>query len=206
MNTKTLLLVVAACGVLTTVADATPIVATAQLDASQEPGPFSTSGALGAAVLSVEPLDGTFDFSLEVTGIRPSDLADLGLGEAISSIHIHNAPFGSNGPVVIDLGGGNTNANVTSFGNGGFSLNIDGGFFGGVVGDDLAAANQNLAALLTEELYINVHTNDFLGGAIRGQLSVVQRPNPVVPEPASVTLVGLTVFGIVLRRPRRGRE
>lgn len=188
---------------LATLTEATPIIATAQLDASQEPGPTSTSGALGAAVLTVEPLDGTFDFSLEVTGIRPSDLADLNLGPAISSIHLHNAPRGSNGPVVIDLGGGNANTNVTSFGNGGFSLNIDGEFFGGLVGNDLAAANQNLASLLTEELYINVHTNDFRGGAIRGQLSVVQQPRPAVPEPTSLALAGVLVGGLVLRRTRR---
>ena len=69
-------------------------------------------------MLSVEPTTGEFDFSLQVTGISPSDLADLDLGPAISSVHIHNAPVGVNGPVVIDLGGGNTNANVTPFGNG----------------------------------------------------------------------------------------
>ncbi len=201
MKTTINLLAVAICFAVVTAAHATPIVATARLDASQEPGPTSTSGALGAAVLAVEPIDGTFDFSLEVTGIRPSDLADLDLGAAISSIHIHNAPVGVNGPVVIDLGGGNTNSNVTSFGNGGFSLNIDGDFFGGLLGNDLASANQNLAALLTDELYINVHTNDFLGGAIRGQLSVVQQPN-VVPEPTTLVLSGLGIAALAMRRRR----
>lgn len=206
MKTKSYLTaLMALCSLLAvSVAHATPIIATARLDAAQEPGPLSTSTALGAAVLTVEPTNGEFDFSLEVTGISPSDLADLGLGEAISSIHLHNAPVGSNGPVVVDLGGGNTNSNVTSFGNGGFSLNIDGGFFGGIVGNDLAAANSNLAALLTEELYINVHTNDFLGGAIRGQLSVVQQPGPdnTIPEPTGLAMVGLATVAFVAKRRR----
>ena len=177
-------------------AQATPIVATATLDRFQEVPP-STSTAIGAAVLSVEPTTGEFDFNLQITGISPGELADLNLGEAISSIHLHSAPAGSNGPVVVDLGGGNTNLNVTPFGNGGLSLNIDGGFFGGILGDDLAASNTNLADLLTDNLYINVHTNDFLSGAIRGQLGVVQ-----VPEPTGLAILstfGLGFFGLKRR-------
>jgi len=205
MKTKRTLLAIAVCSLFATTAHAVPIIATARLDAAQEPGPLSTSTALGAAVLTVEPTTGEFDFSLEVTGIRPSDLADLGIAPEISSIHLHNAPAGQNGPVVVDLGGGNTNTNVTSFGNGGFSLNIDGGFFGGIVGNTLADSNANLAALLLEELYINVHTNDFLGGAIRGQLSVVQQPgaNGNVPEPGTLALSGLAVTVSLLGRRRR---
>lgn len=185
--------------------NATPILATAVLDSAQEraAGVVSDSPALGAAVLTVEPTTGEFDFSLEITGIDPSDLADLDAPPIISSIHLHNAPAGAEGPVVVDLGGGDPNANVTSFGNGGLSVNIDGGFFGGIVGNTLADANLNLARLLTEELYINVHTNDFPGGAIRGQLSVVQQ-SVGVPEPSTsaIALIALTVAGLATRHMR----
>ena len=68
-----------------------------------------------------------------------------------------------------------------------------------MVGNDLASSNLNLARLLTEELYINVHTNDFLGGAIRGQLSIVQQQ---IPEPASFALAGLGLTGVALGRRR----
>ena len=195
------LLTLAALTAITASATATPIVATAVLNSTQEraAGVDSTSPALGAAVLTVEPTTGEFNFSLEVTGISPSDLADLGLGPAISSIHLHNAPAGQNGPVVVDLGGGNTNANVEVFGNGGFTNRIS-GFFGGVVGPTLADSNLNLARLLTEDLYINVHTNEFLGGAIRGQLSIVQQP---IPEPGAVALVALGSVTVMLGRRNR---
>ncbi len=174
-------------------ANATPIVATATLDRFQEV-PASASTAFGAAVLSVEPTTGEFNFNLQITGISPGDLADLNLGAAISSIHLHSAPAGSNGPVVVDLGGGNTNVNVSPFGNGGLSVDVEGGFFGGIVGTDLASSNANLAELLLDNLYINVHTNDFLSGAIRGQLGVVQ-----VPEPSGLAILstfGLGFFGL----------
>ena len=188
-----------------TTAGATPILSTATLDAAQEPGPLSTSPALGAAVLSVEPTTGEFDFNLQITGIEPDELADLGLGPAISSIHLHNAPLGVNGPVVVDLGGGATNANVTPFGNGGLSVNVRGGFFGGLVGDTLQDSNQNLAALFLDELYINVHTNDFRGGAIRGQLSIVQQPQGQAPEPGTLFSCTIAALAVALRRSQTMR-
>ena len=174
-------------------AQATPVVATSVLDPFQEV-PASTSPGIGAAMLSVDPATGLFDFSLQITGIAPGDLANLNLGPAISSIHLHNAPVGSNGPVVVDLGGGDTNANVSPFGNDGLKVDITGDFFGGIVGSDLASSNANLSALLNDNLYINVHTNDFLSGAIRGQLYAVQ-----VPEPSGLAILstfGLGFFGL----------
>ena len=196
--TKTIALAISLA--VATTAAATPIVAIATLDASQEPGPTSDSTALGAAVLTVEPTTGEFDFSLQITGISPSDLADLDLGEEISSIHLHTGPVGVNGPLAVDLGGGRTNANVTPFGNGGLSVNVNGGFFGGLLGNSLTESNQNLASLILGELYINVHTNDFPAGAIRGQLSIVQQP---IPEPSSLALC--TVFALASCRLRRRR-
>lgn len=191
-----------AIAAITTAAHATPIIATATLDSRQErdAGVASTSPALGAALLTVEPTTGEYDFSLQITGIAPSDLADLGISPAISSIHLHNAPAGSNGQVVVDLGGGSSNVNVTPFGNGGLSVNVDGGFFGGTLGNTLVDSNRNLASLFLDELYINVHTNDFRGGEIRGQLSIVQQQ---VPEPTSIVLSStLAVCGLVRRRAR----
>jgi hypothetical protein len=79
------------------------IVLTASLDAAQEPGPFSDSKATGEGVvtLTVHP-DGAISYALDldVTGLAPSDLLPVA---GVSSIHLHNAPVGVNGPVVLDV-------------------------------------------------------------------------------------------------------
>jgi len=85
----------------------------------------------------------------------------LGNG-ALSAIHLHNAPAGQNGPVLQDIivdAGGNVE------GNSGFEVSVD----MAEVADDAAF----IAAADAGNLYFNVHTSDFPGGEIRGQLDTV---------------------------------
>lgn len=54
--------------------------------------------------------------------------------------------------------------------------------------------------LLAGLWYINIHTSDFFGGEIRGQ---VLRSDTAVPVPSSIALVLLAMAGVITRRKAR---
>jgi hypothetical protein len=85
--------------------------------------------------------------------------------------HIHAAPAGMNGPVVVDFGGQLTGSGLSD--------------------PDLAAVLANPAGH-----YVNVHTNTFQGGAIRGQLA---------PEPGTSLLIGTGLLLLAVSARRRSR-
>lgn len=109
------------------------------LEGRQEVGAGDPDGS-GTASLRINPGLGQLCYTLSVSGIEPARFA-----------HIHEAPAGTNGPVVINLRaptGGSSSA----------CLNI---------GRELA-----LEILRTpEDYYVNVHNGPFPGGALRGQLA-----------------------------------
>ncbi|MEO0518472.1 MAG: spondin domain-containing protein [Cyanobacteria bacterium P01_A01_bin.116] len=79
------------------------IVLSGPLDAAQEPGPTSDSAATGTGrVTLVVGADGeiTYSLDLDITGLATSDLLPVA---GVSSIHLHNAPAGENGPVILDV-------------------------------------------------------------------------------------------------------
>ncbi|MEO1249553.1 MAG: CHRD domain-containing protein, partial [Pseudomonadota bacterium] len=90
----------------------------ASLDAAQEPGPTSDSAATGegTVTITVDGDDITYSADLSVTGLAVSDLLPVA---GVSSIHLHNAPAGVNGPVITDIipdAGGDVNGNALSAG------------------------------------------------------------------------------------------
>ncbi len=92
------------------------IVLVATLDAAQEPGPLSDSEATGQGLVTIV-VDGdtvTYSSSLTVSGLNQVDLLPVA---GVSSIHLHNAPAGQNGPVITDIiqdAGGDVEGQVAS--------------------------------------------------------------------------------------------
>lgn len=150
-------------------------------------------GATGLASLVLSEDHATLSYTIELSGLdlggQTTDTADDVIG-----LHFHNAPAGSNGPVVFGiLGsptlGGTLNPALTDDAD---DLMVD-AVAGTISGaweatDTPALTNALLDELNAFELYLNVHTEGFRGGATRGQ---------VVPEPASIAQVGLAMAGLV---------
>lgn len=122
------------------------------MDGLQEiPGPGDPDGT-GTAFLAIDPDILTIDWDITVSNI------DFPLTGA----HIHEAPAGVEGPIVVD-----------------FSSQLTGT---GLMDADLAAVLANPTGY-----YVNVHNEFFRAGAIRGQLGA---PIPV-PSALGLAVVGL---------------
>ena len=115
----------------------------ASLDPDQEV-PAVTSGAAGEATMSIDPASRDFVLNVNIVGLDPAKL---------TGAHLHVAPAGINGPVVITL-------DITLF-------QGDANLLVGVFSDNLPA--ENLGDLLSHGMYINVHTEDNPSGEIRSR-------------------------------------
>ncbi|MFT3828415.1 MAG: CHRD domain-containing protein [Opitutaceae bacterium] len=145
------------------------------LDASQEPSAPASSGlGSGSATLDWPSLMFTLDFAF-VNLVAPT-----------TASHVHQAPPGVNGPVLIPL-----------------TLTPLGSTFGSGHFDSVITEAQALA-ILSGDTYVNVHTTAYPGGEIRGQIVAAAGP---VPEPSTYALLGAGALlgGIVLRRFRAQR-
>ncbi len=94
------------------------IVLTADLDGAQEPNGASESEATGQGTVTIT-VDGssvTYSSELSVEGILVEELMPV---SGVSSIHIHNAAAGVNGPVIVDIvqdAGGDINGDLVGGG------------------------------------------------------------------------------------------
>ena len=111
---------------------------TAVLSGANEVPPADPDGS-GTAHITVNPGLGEVCFDISVADI----------GTAVAS-HIHHAPAGVNGPVVVPFAAPNPTAT------------------GCVEGVDRDLALD--IVMHPEDYYVNVHTQPFPGGAVRGQL------------------------------------
>lgn len=113
---------------------------TTLLGANEVPGPGDPDGS-GTAVLRLNAGQGEICYTLEVSGIAPATAA-----------HIHVAPVGVAGPVVVPLV---PPTSGTSSG----CANVDRALIKAIIQDPSA-------------YYVNVHNADYPAGALRGQLSI----------------------------------
>lgn len=148
----------------------------ASLSAAQEV-PASSSPASGNAIMLYDLSNNTFDLIVSIENLTNTATAS----------HIHEAPAGSNGSVVTNLGG---EAVYTRSGS-----NLRATFRGITHGGDRMK-------LLQSGAYYNIHSAQFPGGEIRGQL--IAQPKRLVAnmdvaqEQAAfpnVNLTGLNDFG-----------
>jgi hypothetical protein len=87
--------------------------------------------------------------------------------------HIHNAPFGANGPIVF-----------------GFA-DDDWALSGGAVWEDMTP--ENVDELFAGNLYVNFHTDAYPAGEVRGQILLI-------PAPGALGLAGMGLLAAARRR------
>ena len=128
----------------------------------------------------------TFSFATLTLALDVSFIDLLGVP---TEAHIHAAPFGVPGGIILDvtslLSGGPPGAPTT-----------EGAFFSGSIVGTLPFPPAFITDLLAGNTYLNIHTTAFTGGEIRGQLVLV-------PEPTTVGLVALGLLGLGLGLKRR---
>lgn len=148
------------------------------------------STAFGVAIASYDPATNLIDVTIFINGVTLADLVDVDTPGPATPAHIHRGALGVSGGIIVDFGPKSGWVEQ----NGGIALVVsginlfdDGSPIGGYI-----AGDEDL--LLAGDTYINIHTLDYLGGEIRGQLIPI-------PEPATIALLGA---GLVAAR-RRGR-
>jgi hypothetical protein len=132
-----------------------PTTFTAQLDGGQEVPPTDTT-ATGSAMFTLDDNKTALHYQLNVTNIYN-----------VTAAHIHVAPAGVNGPVVVPLFSGNETGPVNGVLAEGTIMSADDltGPLAGMTIDDL------IAEIESGNAYTNVHTSKYPGGEIRGQIS-----------------------------------
>ena len=166
---------------------------------NERPNPVSTDGGGSAsAMLTGEAGSYVLAYTVNFTGLTSDAIAG----------HIHYsidppglAPVEQTGPVVHPLD--------ADFG----ALGTEGSITGEWRYDDadLPLSDALADSLMDGELYFNIHSADFTGGEIRGQINLVATGGDdggtsiPLPPPLLVGLVGLATAGWAARRRRGGR-
>ncbi len=122
----------------------------ALIGANEIPGPGDPDGT-GSASVSIDTTQNKLCFTLMVANV-----------ESVSMAHIHKAPAGSMGNVVVPLTAPTTGSSQGC----------------------IQTRPEVLLEILTSpaDFYVNVHSEPFMAGAVRGQLARTEPPKPA-PTP-----------------------
>jgi hypothetical protein len=160
---------------------------TAALSASQEvPMSSGTSTATSTASTSSAMGDGLFNISADGQTVGYRVTANH-LSSEIVGAHLHCAPPGQNGQVVVPL----TATSTTGNGVGSTTATLSGSFTESAITDAAMACSPNIQtlahlaqAMREGKIYVNVHTVNFPNGEARGQL---MRSNMIITFNATST-------------------
>ena len=119
----------------------------ATLGPDQQVPPATSAATATATVTNYDVATRTFDITVTVSGLPPGD---------VTGFHIHQAPVGENGPVIVDF----TGAGPLVPSGDGFTFTATG----------LVLPSASEAAFLGGATYVNIHNATFPNGVIRGQL------------------------------------
>ena len=153
------------------------------LNGEQErPSPVETD-AIGTALFTFDPTTFDVTISINVVGLTRAELVDIG---DLGPLHLHIEQGDETGPIAVSFG---TSADWVE-GIGGISLMADGSFANDFTAEEV------MAALVSGITYLNLHTCNFQGGEIRGDLPGKETS---APEPA----VGLLLLLALVPRIKR---
>jgi hypothetical protein len=159
-------IILAALAVLTTPGAKAAMIFTATLTGAQEvPSNASPGSGFGMVLLN--------DAQTQIT----VDLSWSGLTAPATAAHIHDGAPGIVGPVLFNFTG------------------VPGATSGAIPEQSFAITAGQVAQLQAGHFYMDVHTSNFEGGEIRGQVTLT-------PEPASVWLIGLGLSVVAVARCR----
>lgn len=194
MNKPMTRIVLAAALAVPAGAQAALHVLTANLNAAQEvQNPTVVSPAVGTFHAVYDDATNTFTYmSLVGQGL---------VGATISGLHIHGRGAGALAGANSSISLGLPEGNVVRVGSAFFfnATGLGGGTIPGSADTDTTKFNQqDEANLLSGRSYINLHTNSYPSGEIRGQIAVVPEP-----ETYALMLAGLGLVGWAAARRRK---
>ena len=152
---------------------------TAMLPTNEVP-PITTLNAYGSGTITVNP---SRNAAGNPIGASVNFTIDYFFPAAVTirGLHIHEGPAGQNAGVVIDTGLSATNIIVAPGGRGTISQTI-------LLTTPASIAAMTRLLVNPTNFYVNLHTNDFPGGAIRGQLGGSFNPAPQIAQVSTYNL------------------